>query len=195
MSTPSGLSPNPPATQGDGRHPAPEPSTPRALGMLMARVPCSARDARRILPAAADLAGAPVDDLALAITTTPAGSLLPTRLERALRHAVEAARSTTGPDRRPVYVRTGGREPTAGSGYTALRGLVGARTAPAAIVSAVTAHGEDAGPTSRCFRQPLPLVGGAVAPRFDSTDLSSPPPPARAGHDPKHRTTLPCLNR
>ncbi|MCY0922114.1 MULTISPECIES: DUF5133 domain-containing protein [unclassified Streptomyces] len=97
MSTPSGLSPDPPATQGDGRHPAPEPSTPRAVGMLMARVPCSARDARRILAAAADLAGLPVDDLALAITTTPAGSLLPTRLERALRHAIEAAHTPSEP--------------------------------------------------------------------------------------------------
>lgn len=93
MSTPSGLSPNPPAAQGAGRHPV--PSTPRAIGMLMARIPCSARDARRILAAAADLADVPVDDLALAITTTPAGSLLPTRLERALRHAVEAAHTPT----------------------------------------------------------------------------------------------------
>ncbi|MFJ7265413.1 DUF5133 domain-containing protein [Streptomyces sp. NPDC099050] len=77
-------------------HPVPAPTGNWAVGMLMATTPCSARDALRILATAADLADVAVRDLAAAMTATSCGTALPARLERALRRAVEAAR-TRGP--------------------------------------------------------------------------------------------------
>lgn len=68
-----------------------------AVGMLMATTPCSARDALRILATAADLADVSVEDLASAMTATSCGAALPARLERALRRAVEAARTRGTP--------------------------------------------------------------------------------------------------
>lgn len=88
----------PAATRAHG-HPAPAAAAPTgnwAVGMLMATTPCSARDALRILATAADLADVAVEDLAAAMTATACGTALPARLERALRRAVEAAR-TPGP--------------------------------------------------------------------------------------------------
>ncbi|WP_407840917.1 DUF5133 domain-containing protein [Streptomyces sp. DSM 116496] len=76
--------------------PAPAPAGNRAVGMLMATTPCSARDALRILATAADLADVAVEDLAAAMSATACGAALPARLERALRHSLEAAR-TRGP--------------------------------------------------------------------------------------------------
>lgn len=87
--------------------PAPVPAGNRAVGMLMATTPCSARDALRILATAADLADVAVEDLAAAMTATACGTALPARLERALRRSVEAAR-TRGPAGGP---RTAGLAP------------------------------------------------------------------------------------
>lgn len=64
-----------------------------AVGMLMATTPCSARDAQRILATAADLADVAPQDLAAALTATSYGTELPARLERAVRRAVETART------------------------------------------------------------------------------------------------------
>ncbi|MFI5761753.1 DUF5133 domain-containing protein [Streptomyces sp. NPDC051563] len=93
---PTPADPAPPTRQATASRtpgPWPEPMGGRALGMLMATTPCSARDALRILATAADLAGVRGADLAAALTATAGGTALPTRYERALRHAVEAART------------------------------------------------------------------------------------------------------
>ncbi|MGW6393260.1 DUF5133 domain-containing protein [Streptomyces sp. NPDC055103] len=58
----------------------------------MAMTPCSARDAQRILEAAADLVQLAVDDLATVMTAAATGRPVPRRVERALMRAVEAAR-------------------------------------------------------------------------------------------------------
>ncbi|MCX5389056.1 DUF5133 domain-containing protein [Streptomyces sp. NBC_00094] len=67
----------------------------------MAATPCSARDAKRILEAAADLALLAVDDLATVMIAGATGRPVPARVERALARAVEAARlspaSAAGP--------------------------------------------------------------------------------------------------
>ncbi|MGW6567718.1 DUF5133 domain-containing protein [Streptomyces sp. NPDC054975] len=85
-------------------------ATARAEGMLMATTPCSARDAKRILAVAADLARLGVEDVAAAMVARAAGAPVTARVERALRHAVEAARASTPTDRRrglsPSLART-----------------------------------------------------------------------------------------
>ncbi|MFF1411269.1 DUF5133 domain-containing protein [Streptomyces sp. NPDC058289] len=55
--------------------------------------PCPAREAERILRAAADLALTTVEDLAAAMTTATAEVPLPVHLERSLRTAIGAART------------------------------------------------------------------------------------------------------
>lgn len=82
--------------------PVPAPTGGWAVGMLMATTPCSARDAQRILATAADLAEVSAEELATAMTATSCGATLPARFERALRRAVEAARTrapASGTDR------------------------------------------------------------------------------------------------
>ncbi|MBT2450860.1 DUF5133 domain-containing protein [Streptomyces sp. ISL-43] len=69
----------------------------------MATTPCSVRDAERILATAADLANVNVLDMAAAMTAGPGGTPVPVRLERALRHAIRAARTPL----RPKTARTG----------------------------------------------------------------------------------------
>ncbi|WP_330294393.1 DUF5133 domain-containing protein [Streptomyces sp. NBC_00503] len=68
----------------------------------MARTPCSERDAQRILATAAGHAAVSAEDLAAAMVSAARGTSLPARVERALHHAVEAARTpapTHGPRR------------------------------------------------------------------------------------------------
>ncbi|MGW7454117.1 DUF5133 domain-containing protein [Streptomyces sp. NPDC054787] len=92
MATPSDPFPLAVAAGQDGGCPSAAPATAWAVGMLMAATPCSARDARGILAAAADLARTTVHGLAAAMTAASQGTPLPAPVERALRHAVEAAR-------------------------------------------------------------------------------------------------------
>ncbi|MEV7723637.1 DUF5133 domain-containing protein [Streptomyces sp. NPDC101733] len=63
----------------------------------MASTPCTARDARLILAAAADLARVTDVDVAVAMATAPGGVPAPRRVARALRRAVEAARTPSAP--------------------------------------------------------------------------------------------------
>lgn len=94
MSEP-GTRPHPPAVSvqsGPPLLPQP-PSVAWAVGMVMAVTPCPARDAGRILRAAADLALTTVEDLAAAMTTATSGVPLPTHWERSLRAAIETART------------------------------------------------------------------------------------------------------
>ncbi|MFZ3467794.1 hypothetical protein ACODT3_38420 [Streptomyces sp. 4.24] len=79
------------------------PTAASAVGMLMATTPCSVRDAEKILAAAADLADVNVLDVAAAMAAGPGGTPLPALLERALRHAVTAARTPS----RAAEARTG----------------------------------------------------------------------------------------
>ncbi|MGW6856988.1 DUF5133 domain-containing protein [Streptomyces xanthophaeus] len=85
--------------------PTPPTAAARAMGMVMAATPCPARDARCILAAAAALADVSVDDLAAAMAGSAAGPPLPVHLERALRRAVEAARTSGVPSVRPAGIR------------------------------------------------------------------------------------------
>ncbi|MFD3698390.1 DUF5133 domain-containing protein [Streptomyces sp. NPDC058646] len=68
----------------------------------MAATPCSARDAERILAAAAALAGVTTGELEAAMTAAAGGTPLPAPIERALRHAVEAARTPAPPTLRRI---------------------------------------------------------------------------------------------
>ncbi|MFD3536748.1 DUF5133 domain-containing protein [Streptomyces sp. NPDC058664] len=92
----------PPAVEPAGRPLLASATTARATGMLMAAAPCSAGEARRILAAAADLAGVTVHDLAAAVAVAPGGTPTPVHVERALRRAVEAARTSAAPTAPPV---------------------------------------------------------------------------------------------
>ncbi|GGY89673.1 hypothetical protein GCM10010343_13680 [Streptomyces avidinii] len=96
----------PAATSGPADPPAPptrpagpggfllgEPTVTRAAGMLMAMTPCTARDAHRILSAAAGLARTSPYELAAAMAAGTRGTPVPVHLERAVRRAVEAARA------------------------------------------------------------------------------------------------------
>lgn len=67
----------------------------RAVGTLMTTVPARARDAERILATAAGRAGLPETVLAEAVLRTAEGLAVPTRIERLLRHIVQAARTGT----------------------------------------------------------------------------------------------------
>lgn len=73
----------------------------RALGLLMASTPCTARQARLILATAADLAQVSVHELAAAMATAPGDGPAPApaqgRVVRALHRAVEAARTPSTP--------------------------------------------------------------------------------------------------
>ncbi|WP_405828068.1 MULTISPECIES: DUF5133 domain-containing protein [unclassified Streptomyces] len=63
----------------------------------MAMTPCSARDARVVLASAAAAVHVTATELAAAIVAAPQGVALPAPVERALRHAVESARSPVCP--------------------------------------------------------------------------------------------------
>lgn len=77
--------------------PAPPAAVARAVGMVMAVTPCPAREALRILEAAADLAHVTVEFLAAVMTARTADAPLPVHLDRAVRHAIEAARTPAPP--------------------------------------------------------------------------------------------------
>ncbi|MFI7355888.1 DUF5133 domain-containing protein [Streptomyces avidinii] len=77
--------------------PAGAPTTVRAVGMLMAATPCGARDAHRILEAAADLVRTTPDAVAAAVVGGSCGTPVPVHVERAVRRAMEAARTSGRP--------------------------------------------------------------------------------------------------
>ncbi|MFJ8660263.1 DUF5133 domain-containing protein [Streptomyces sp. NPDC093795] len=95
MAMPANLPQDPPMVVEPVDRPplAPTPAA-RAVGVLMAATPCTARDAKRILAAAADLAQMSVHDLAVVVAAGAEGTPPPVRIERALRRAVEAARTS-----------------------------------------------------------------------------------------------------
>ncbi|MFE9462795.1 DUF5133 domain-containing protein [Streptomyces virginiae] len=78
--------------------PAGAPTTVRAVGMLMAATPCGARDAHRILAAAADLVRSSPDAVAAVIVEGSCGTPVPGHVERAVRRAMEAARTSGRPE-------------------------------------------------------------------------------------------------
>ncbi|MGW1772046.1 DUF5133 domain-containing protein [Streptomyces sp. NPDC002104] len=88
------------------------PVTAWATGMLMATVPCSAREATQILQATADLAGLPAAEVAAALVATARGDAVPAHVERALHRTVLAAQSPSSPEQaretglRPSPTRT-----------------------------------------------------------------------------------------
>lgn len=69
----------------------------RAIGMIMAITPCSARDARLVLASAAAAAHVSEAELAAAMGAATQGVATPVHVERALRHAVDCARSPQSP--------------------------------------------------------------------------------------------------
>ncbi|WP_175439120.1 DUF5133 domain-containing protein [Streptomyces vilmorinianum] len=69
------------------------PTQAVAIGMLMARTPCTAPAAREILAAAAHGAGVTVPEMARAVVDRSRGLPLPSGIDRGLRVAVEAART------------------------------------------------------------------------------------------------------
>ncbi|MGW0749168.1 DUF5133 domain-containing protein [Streptomyces sp. NPDC002587] len=73
-----------------------------AVGMLMATTPCTARDARHILAAAADLAHTTPDALAAVLVAGARGTPVPVHFERAVRRAMEAARTPAPPAGRRI---------------------------------------------------------------------------------------------
>ncbi|MET9604193.1 DUF5133 domain-containing protein [Streptomyces sp. NPDC006512] len=88
---PPGSSPAPGGAP--GLAPAPPGAAVRAVGMVMAATPCSARDARQVLLVAAELARATVAEVAAALVAGADGEPVPASAERALRRAMEAART------------------------------------------------------------------------------------------------------
>ncbi|MFB6514931.1 DUF5133 domain-containing protein [Streptomyces virginiae] len=68
-------------------------AVPWAVGTLMATTPATAREAERILSAAAAGAGLPVTVLAAVVLDASRGTPVPARAERALRQAVRTART------------------------------------------------------------------------------------------------------
>ncbi len=75
--------------------PIDEPRAAWAVGTVMAVTPCSARDARRVLGAAAKAAGITSAEVAAAMAAHSRGVAMPARVERALFRAVATARSVS----------------------------------------------------------------------------------------------------
>ncbi|MET9637849.1 DUF5133 domain-containing protein [Streptomyces virginiae] len=73
-----------------------------AVGTLMAMVPAPAREAERILSAAAARAGLPETVLAQGMLADSRGRPVPARAERALRQAVQATRTPRTPKSPPA---------------------------------------------------------------------------------------------
>ncbi|MGO4455981.1 DUF5133 domain-containing protein [Streptomyces sp. M-16] len=80
-----------------GREASAPCATAWAVGVVMVVTPCPAREAHRVLAAAAAAAHIGVEGLAAAMAAAAWGVKAPKRVERALRRAVEAAR-TAGAD-------------------------------------------------------------------------------------------------
>ncbi|MFD6888031.1 DUF5133 domain-containing protein [Streptomyces sp. NPDC059957] len=70
-----------------------KPVTAWATGMLMAAVPCSAREAAQILQAAAERVNVSAADIAAVLVATAPGEVAPDHIERALHLTVLAVRS------------------------------------------------------------------------------------------------------
>ncbi|MEU1348693.1 DUF5133 domain-containing protein [Streptomyces sp. NPDC005775] len=92
---PGGRSPSPETAASAAQAPVDEPRAAWAVGMVMAVTPCSARDARRVLDAAAKAAGITPAEVAAAMAAGARGGAVPARVERALHRAVAAARSVS----------------------------------------------------------------------------------------------------
>lgn len=90
---PGGNSPSPETAVAAAQPPLDEPRAAWAVGMVMAVTPCSARDARRVLDAAAKAAGIAPAEVAAAMAAGARGVAMPARVERALHRAVAAARA------------------------------------------------------------------------------------------------------
>ncbi|MEU1471104.1 DUF5133 domain-containing protein [Streptomyces sp. NPDC005761] len=75
--------------------PIDEPKAAWAVGTVMAATPCSARDARRVLGAAAKAAGVTSAEVAAVMAADARGVAMPARVERALHRAVAAARAVS----------------------------------------------------------------------------------------------------
>ncbi|WP_187284976.1 DUF5133 domain-containing protein [Streptomyces sp. OR43] len=73
--------------------PIDEPRAAWAVGTIMAAIPCSARDAGRVLGAAAQAAGVTSAEVAAAMAADSRGVAMPARVERALHRAVAEARA------------------------------------------------------------------------------------------------------
>ncbi|MCJ1676427.1 DUF5133 domain-containing protein [Streptomyces sp. APSN-46.1] len=86
---------------------SPEPTAAWAVGMVMALTPCSARDAQRVLAAAAEKSHVAVVEVAAAMVAGSRGLPVPLHVERALRHAVEAARTPHHPRPGTATARVG----------------------------------------------------------------------------------------
>lgn len=82
------------------------------MGMVMAATPCSAREAKQILAAAAELAHVTVGEMAAAMVAGSRGVPVPAQVERALRRAVEAARTPRSPAPAPPVGITPSRSRT-----------------------------------------------------------------------------------
>nr|WSW70850.1 DUF5133 domain-containing protein [Streptomyces sp. NBC_00995] len=90
---PGGGNPAPDVAASAAQPPIDEPRAAWAVGTVMAAVPCSARDAGRVLAAAATAAGVTSADVAAAMAAEARGVAMPARVERALHRAVAAARA------------------------------------------------------------------------------------------------------
>ncbi|WP_328965490.1 DUF5133 domain-containing protein [Streptomyces virginiae] len=100
MSPAGNRPPRPTAAVIDSDTPAGPPAaapTARAVGMLMAATPCGARDAHRILAAAASLVRTTPDAVAAAVVEGSYGTPVPLHVERAVRRAMKAARTSGRP--------------------------------------------------------------------------------------------------
>ncbi|WP_371604474.1 DUF5133 domain-containing protein [Streptomyces sp. NBC_01220] len=90
---PGGGNTSPEAAASAAQPPIDEPRAAWAVGTVMAAIPCSARDAGRVLGAAARAAGVTSAELAAAMAADARGVAMPARVERALHRAVAAARA------------------------------------------------------------------------------------------------------
>ncbi|MFF2195858.1 DUF5133 domain-containing protein [Streptomyces sp. NPDC058157] len=91
-----------------GGPPGESPTHTWAVGLLMAAAPCSVREAKQILLAAAELARVTAVEVAAAMVAGTLGMPMPVRIERALRRSLEAARTP----HRPGAVQTVGIQPS-----------------------------------------------------------------------------------
>lgn len=90
-----GTGPSPEEPDPTAQPPIDEPRAAWAVGTVMAVTPCSARDARRVLGAAAKAAGITSAEVAAAMAAQSRGIAMPARVERALHRAVATARTVS----------------------------------------------------------------------------------------------------
>ncbi|MEU9092790.1 DUF5133 domain-containing protein [Streptomyces sp. NPDC048428] len=90
-----GRSPSTAGVVSAAQPPIDEPRAAWAVGTVMAVTPCSARDARRVLGAAAKTAGITSAEVAAAMAADARGVAMPAHVERALHRAVAMARTVS----------------------------------------------------------------------------------------------------